>query len=283
MSAEGKAILESHLGRLLGFDDGASDILDHLLSIESKEDLLEYLLQLLGEATQEVTDFVDNVGRYQDDEPLKITGSEIEAEREDSKPKAQETLTKPTPTKKQPKYDAQQASKTRKQNKSRVPPPQRKDQASKQSEQTKQHEPNIPSQPTKPKERTVIKSRPPKGKPKIICGCFGSKHKPLTNCLYCGRISCVQEGYDFCGFCGYSVEAVRDGIHDGDEAWVRKERLLRFDREFARRTEIFDDQADFQGPETWMTEEEIEKAEEATSRRLEALKRPKQTLQIGII
>jgi hypothetical protein len=70
--------------------------------------------------------------------------------------------------------------------------------------------------------------------------------------------------------------------HDGDEAWIRKERLLRFDREFARRTEIFDDQADFQGPATWMTEEEMDEAEEAKSRRLEALKRPKQTLHIGL-
>jgi hypothetical protein len=42
MSAEGKAILESHLGRLLGFDDGASDILEHLLSIESREAGLQF-------------------------------------------------------------------------------------------------------------------------------------------------------------------------------------------------------------------------------------------------
>ena len=34
---EGKAILESQLGQLLGFDDGASDILDHLITIESRE------------------------------------------------------------------------------------------------------------------------------------------------------------------------------------------------------------------------------------------------------
>ena len=37
MSQEGRAILESTLGKLLGFDDGASDVLDHLLSVESKE------------------------------------------------------------------------------------------------------------------------------------------------------------------------------------------------------------------------------------------------------
>ena len=37
MSQEGKAILESKLGSLLGFEDGASDVLEHLLSIESRE------------------------------------------------------------------------------------------------------------------------------------------------------------------------------------------------------------------------------------------------------
>jgi hypothetical protein len=37
MPQDGKSILESTLGKLLGFDDGAEDVLDHLLTIESKE------------------------------------------------------------------------------------------------------------------------------------------------------------------------------------------------------------------------------------------------------
>jgi hypothetical protein len=36
MTSDGQAILQSTLGRLLGFDDGAEDILHHLLTIESK-------------------------------------------------------------------------------------------------------------------------------------------------------------------------------------------------------------------------------------------------------
>ena len=57
------------------------------------------------------------------------------------------------------------------------------------------------------------KSHPPKGKASIVCvcGCFGSVHKPLTNCLYCGRISCEKEGYDYCPFCGLLVEKVSGG------------------------------------------------------------------------
>ena len=68
-------------------------------------------------------------------------------------------------------------------------------------------------------ERVVEKSRPRKGKAKTVCGCYGTKHKPLTNCLYCGRISCTMEGYDFCSFCGYMVEEVKaDGPYVKDFA-----------------------------------------------------------------
>ena len=70
--------------------------------------------------------------------------------------------------------------------------------------------------------------------------------------------------------------------HDNDAAWIQKERLLRFDREFAKRTEIFDDQADYQGPSIWMTDEENTIAQENASKRMEDLKRPKQVLNISI-
>ena len=65
-------------------------------------------------------------------------------------------------------------------------------------------------------------------------------------------------------------------------AFLRKERLLRFDRDFARRTQIFDDQADYQAPSTWMTEEEKKEAEENQQKHLESLKRPKQVLNLAI-
>jgi len=69
-----------------------------------------------------------------------------------------------------------------------------------------------------------------------------------------------------------------------DKSWVQKERLLRFDREFARRTQIFDDQADFQAPTTtWMSDQERMDAEEVSeNNRTEAMNRPKQTLSLSI-
>ena len=51
-----------------------------------------------------------------------------------------------------------------------------------------------------------------KGKAKYECGCFGRLHKPLANCLHCGRISCKKEGYDFCPFCEYMVHPVQPPV-----------------------------------------------------------------------
>ena len=64
---------------------------------------------------------------------------------------------------------------------------------------------------TKEKAAPPTKSRPPKGKAAVVCGCFGTVHKPLTNCLHCGRIACEREGYDYCPFCGYLLEQVGTG------------------------------------------------------------------------
>jgi len=71
--------------------------------------------------------------------------------------------------------------------------------------------PAAPKQSAPTATNTRPKSHPPKGKASVVCGCFGSLHRPLTNCLYCGRISCEREGYDFCPFCGMLVEQVSDG------------------------------------------------------------------------
>ena len=133
------------------------------------------------------------------------------------------------------------------------------------------------------------KSRPPKGKASYVCGCFGTVHKALTNCLYCGRISCAKEGYSFCPFCGLLVEKVQatppdDGVMN--EAWLHKERLLRFDREFARRTVILDDQEDFyaNSTSTWLTEEEKQEAQgKVEDRQNELNHRKKQTMSLQFL
>ena len=70
---------------------------------------------------------------------------------------------------------------------------------------------------------------------------------------------------------------------DGDgKAFLQKDRLLAFDRDFATRTKILDDQEDYQAPTTWMTEEEKEEVEAKQHEYLESLKRPKQMLKLDL-
>lgn len=59
--------------------------------------------------------------------------------------------------------------------------------------------------------RTTSSNKPTKnasknGSPssKSLCGCLGTEHKILGNCLNCGRIICAKEGYGSCPVCGES-------------------------------------------------------------------------------
>ena len=122
---------------------------------------------------------------------------------------------------------------------------------------------------------------PSRGKAKLICGCFGTKHKPLTNCLFCGRIACEEEGYNYCGHCGYLIEkskVVKGKDGTIDSALLHKERLLKFDREFTKRTVIYDDQADYfsNSSSIWLNEGERANAEEHDRERRRGIHERKQ-------
>ena len=175
----------------------------------------------------------------------------------------------------------------------------------------------------KAEEKPTSKSKaapPPKGKAKYDCGCFGTLHRALTNCLYCGRITCEKEGYGFCPFCGYLVEEVvppsggdqyvtmvaciifratrgrRTHFHlltprsvsihrsSTDEAWKHKERLLRYDREFAQRTIILDDQSDYYNRQTsmWSTDEEQAEAARLEQERHDDIHKRTMHMTLGI-
>lgn len=291
--------LVQRLAGLLGFEDGASDVLEHLLSIESQEDLLDYLSQLLGQDNQQVRTFVEDVGRFQTGEALSLDPPAA-LEKADSKPKAEvrTSVTSTTKSSKQ-KVPAKQKAAT----KQKAPAaPRNKVQKSenvKMAASTNAISPSITKQtstnndkvskkthtsPKPPKEaKSIKKSHPPKGKASVVCGCFGTMHKPLTNCLYCGRISCEREGYNFCPFCGLLVENVESGPEGSGEAWRHKERLLRYDRDFARRTVVLDDQEDYFNNQTstWLTEDErTEAGEKEAQRNHDMHSRQKQKLNL---
>ncbi|KAL9187042.1 hypothetical protein ACHAXT_010762 [Thalassiosira profunda] len=133
-------------------------------------------------------------------------------------------------------------------------------------ETTKKAEPN----PRAKKQNDKAK----KGKSKQKeCGCFGNKHKPLTNCLHCGRIACEGEGIDdYCHFCGFYIEdfsTKTDGNAKIASALRHKERLLQFDRESVKRTHIHDDQEDYFAVSNsmWATSDEQEDARQLEEER----------------
>lgn len=161
-----------------------------------------------------------------------------------------------------------------------MPQPSKSSNSNKATKQ-KQQSPPLPPQKLK------------KGKAKKVCGCYGNKHKPLTNCLHCGRISCEAEGYDYCPFChilieDFSKRVQQQGCSNSASssalALLHKERLLEFDRTAAARTKILDDQEDYfiSSNSMWSTQAEQDDAKEKEEERRRKLhERQKQVLNIN--
>lgn len=69
-------------------------------------------------------------------------------------------------------------------------------------------------------------------------------------------------GYDFCPHCKVEILPIKKSSGNLSSAEIHKRRLLEFDRESAKRTVIFDDQADYfsNTNSAWLTEEERKEA-----------------------
>ena len=276
----------------------------------SFQELLDYLVQLLGSENDKVRALAENIGLFQQGADLTLSAPPLQPN--STIPDTPSHSTTATATTTTPKKAA--AAPTTKTVEPQKPTPQPKHtQKKKQSTQPRaaktppRRQTNTPSNPTpaeaspkppqtnhnkssKNKTTTSIvlpkKSRPTRGEPKFVCGCFGTFHKPLTNCLFCGRIACEKEGYTYCAFCGYMVERPPPG-GSSSTADKHKERLLRFDREYAKRTFVLDDQADFfttQQARNWVGSEEERKAmeEKEEEQLLASRQRPKMQLQIDL-
>ncbi|XP_074522685.1 activating signal cointegrator 1 [Halichoeres trimaculatus] len=127
------------------------------------------------------------------------------------------------------------------------------------------------------------------------CECLAQKHKLINNCISCGRIVCEQEGSGPCLFCGSLVctreeqeilqrdsnksqklrkklmgdAAERDFLPHQEalmkvgleKAVQHKDKLLEFDRNSVRRTQVLDDESDYFATESnqWLSPGEREK------------------------
>jgi hypothetical protein len=89
------------------------------------------------------------------------------------------------------------------------------------------------------------------------CGCFATHHDFYTSCLSCGRIHCILEGPGGCLFCSSDlvpplpaeIANVTLGYREDNEivrgAYRQKDKLLTFDKEHAKRTQVHDAQVRF--------------------------------------
>jgi ribosomal protein L37E len=249
----------------------------------SVKDLLDYLIQLLGSDRQDqLRDFVDDVGRVQRGEMLAVAKATTTAvvEQEKIAPKSDVNFKK----KISPKVAAVVDKKPIKKATPKIET--RNEKAS-----SKTSTPKLETAMVKPQPLPIssVPTPPRRGKASVVCGCFGTTHLALSNCLRCGRISCEREGYDYCAFCGYLVE--EKSIHLRNDridaaSWELQQRLLRYDRQFAQRTVVVDDQADYyssQATSTWLNEsEQQEAAQREVQRHNEMHHRQKMTLDLDL-
>lgn len=321
--------LETSLASLLGFDiEDVVDVIEHLLTFESKDDLLEHLSALLGRDDDDVLNFVDNVVKYQNGERIclnDINGDDVENDsnlaitnrnemkmnpkRAPDEEEAQQSLNEQRRLEEEKrKQDLEKKQKEDEKLKERLRVEQQKEldriqnerkinekkrgSSSKKSEiPTTQIKKQIDNIVAKNKSNNIQKSEkkapalPKQGKATFICGCFGTTHKPLINCLYCGRIACSKEGFGYCPFCSYLIEEQR--IMDGEafeKAMLHKERLLQFDRDSASRTQVYDSQSDYfaNSRSNWLTEKEQLESEMKEEERRKELHSRKQILELDI-
>jgi hypothetical protein len=147
-----------------------------------------------------------------------------------------------------------------------------------------------------------------------VCGCLGTTHRAVVNCLCCGRVLCASEGVGECFFCGSKVNEIGTvsnaefisqfkeiahrvnakskrnesaslvGIGCPDEeglekALAHRDKLLEYAEQKIARSRILDDQEDFFDMESniWLDENEAAMAEEIAAekeRELELQIRP---------
>ena len=363
-----RKILETSLALLLGFEvDDVVDVIDHLLTFDSKEDLLEHITALLGRNDNDVLTFVENIIKFQNGQDLddgngnnsgSVTSDSIDVsgtvgsdtQLNDSKNKSlEEAIEKQRQEEERIKRDHEERKRLEQRKKKQQQKQHRqmngikvknnstsKKKNSQQNQRLKsnasstsssvgsnsgttsistpvvvskqQQSQPAKSAPTPDTNKTsssstksndtfqIVKPKielPPKGKAKIICGCFGTIHPYVANCLHCGYILCQKEGYGYCPHCSNLVaETIISGNVDGNnnlddgmiKAILHKERLLDFDRNSASRTKVYDSQSDYYSSSTsnWLTEEEQVEAALKEAERVKEIHSKKHVLALNI-
>jgi hypothetical protein len=126
--------------------------------------------------------------------------------------------------------------------------------------------------------------------PALPCTCMGSRHAVWGSCGSCGRIYCVNEQVRKCKYCSERVlpcmsaeEAETAGLSVSTVAAYRqKDKLMLFDSENAKRTQVHDAQSDYYKSNDWLTEEEKKENEKKEKERYDQKFNRKSTFRISI-
>ncbi|XP_006979385.1 activating signal cointegrator 1 isoform X3 [Peromyscus maniculatus bairdii] len=278
--------------------DVSEEIIQYVLSIESAEELREYVTDLLQGDEGEKGQFIEAlIARWQKKEQELISESFQQGWKKDEVLDTQRSV------------DQLKRSRRKGRNKQEVPTFPEPDptvevktpldlakaQESNNSVKKKTKFVNLYTREGQDKLAVLLPGRHP-------CDCLGQKHRLINNCLVCGRIVCEQEGSGPCLFCGSLVctneeqdilqrdsnksqkllkklmaGAENSGkvdistkdllphqesrIKSGLEKAIKhKEKLLAFDRTSIRRTQVIDDESDYFASDSnqWLSKVERE-------------------------
>uniref|UniRef100_A0A8C6U8R2 Thyroid hormone receptor interactor 4 n=1 Tax=Neogobius melanostomus TaxID=47308 RepID=A0A8C6U8R2_9GOBI len=274
--------------------EACEDIVKYILTIENREELEEYVGDLLQgtdgrkkhfidellkkwERTQRPT--VDTTGLFVMKEPL-VSAESPDASRESQKKSKRKGRNKEV-------LSISQAEPEPETVKTPIDQARSQDRDSLSSTKKKNKFVNLYAQEGQDKLAVLLPGR-------HACDCLAQKHKLINNCISCGRIVCEQEGSGPCLFCG-SLVCTREEqeilqrdsnksqklrkklMGDGEREYLphqeakmksglekavqHKDKLLEFDRNSVRRTQVLDDEADYFASDSnqWLSPGEREK------------------------
>ncbi|XP_052568652.1 activating signal cointegrator 1 isoform X2 [Peromyscus californicus insignis] len=278
--------------------DVSEEIIQYVLSIESAEELREYVTDLLQGNEGEKGQFIEDlITRWQKNDQELISESFQQRWKKDEILDTQRSV------------DQLKRSRRKGRNKQEVPVFPEPDptvevktpldlakaQESNNSVKKKTKFVNLYTREGQDKLAVLLPGRHP-------CDCLGQKHRLINNCLVCGRIVCEQEGSGPCLFCGSLVctneeqdilqrdsnksqkllKKLMSGAENSgkvdistkdllphqesriksglEKAIKHKEKLLEFDRTSIRRTQVIDDESDYFASDSnqWLSKVERE-------------------------
>ncbi|XP_070686107.1 activating signal cointegrator 1 isoform X2 [Pempheris klunzingeri] len=275
--------------------EACEDIVKYILSIEKAEEIEEYVGGLLQDTDGSKSQFIDEfLRRWKKTQKQAADTTSLYVLKESASPADSQDMTRDTQKKSKRKGRNKQEVMTMSQTE---PEPE----AVKTPLDLMRAQENSSTSSTKKKNKFVnLYNKEGQDRLAILlpgrhaCECLAQKHQLINNCISCGRIVCEQEGSGPCLFCGSLVctkeeqeilqrdsnksQKLRKKLMDAgvrdylphqealmktglEKAIQHKDKLLEYDKNSVRRTQVLDDESDYFATETnqWLSPSERDK------------------------